>query len=149
MSCGCNKNCPRVVPGLLTNGLGGNATSLIIARYGVLGCNVSLTDSDGKPIPLTEITQRTDVWITITYRDKIWRTKYTPKRLNIVITLLSVTNDIVSKTKRIKNETDVVLTYVKSEIYEPTIKYVKSSVVKYYYIGVEKVKSFPLFKGNK
>ena len=146
MSCGCNKNCPRVVPGLLTNGLGGNATSLIIARFGVLGCNVSLTDSDGNTVPLIEVGQRNDIWITINYGDKVWRTKYSPTRLNVVVSMLSVASNVVTRTKRLTESTKSTFSYVKSEIYKPSIEYVKSSVVKYYYVGVEKVKSFPLFK---
>jgi len=56
----------RVVPGLLTFGLGANHSILITTFYSLFGCDVSITYGDA-PAPIHKVTT-----ITITFQGKTW-----------------------------------------------------------------------------
>jgi len=118
MGCQCPNNCNRVVPGLLTNGLGGNATAMILGTFTLFGCTVTIEEvQDTQDIPYIAPVanqQNPDAWITVTYGSKTWRRRYSRNTANNIIHVSNVVSDIIRSkpvsvvTKTVSKSVDVV-----------------------------------------
>lgn len=110
---------PNVAKGVITRGLGGNATNMILGRFNLGPLTVVVevppeppAPSAGAPGVIIPKKKKQKVIITVYYKDKKWRKEYwiTMARTRVIILVTKIINTIttnisvsVGKIKRLIN----------------------------------------------
>ena len=108
---------------------------MILGTFSLFGCTVTIEEGGdlSNPAPHTPQHNR-EVWITVTYGNKVWRQKYTNKKATAIITLRDVQREV---RKTVKN----LISYVRCEYFMPSVLWVESSVEKYVNISIGDIKA--------